>query len=114
MSRTIMAEVKREETNARVLAALETGPLTRKQIEMKTGMNDTTIFFCVRRLVNEGRVKLADGQTIKNGGRSGRAALWTLDMQPETTQRVVKSWGGPVSRHPQDVAFYGEYQREAA
>jgi len=114
MSGTIMSEIKREETNSLVINALKSGPLTRKQIANEVGKSDAAIWLCIRRLVTAHRVKLADGQNVKNGGRSGRAAFWTLDTEPDIKQQVVKSWNCAVRRHPQDVALFGEYRREAA
>ena len=114
MSGTIMSEIKREETNSLVINALKSGPRTRKQIASEVGKSDAAIWLCISRLVIAHRVKLAAGQNLKNGGRSGRAAFSTLDTEPDVKQTVVKSWNGAVRRHPQDVALFGEYQREVA
>lgn len=105
-----------EETDDRVQAVLRPGPKTMAELADETGLCVSTIWFCVKRLVNQKRVRPVEGPKaiIHAERRAGRSTRYEIDNESESKQLRVSSWNSEARRHPQDVALFGEYKRRAA
>lgn len=102
-----------EETDDRVEAVLRLGPKTMAELAYETGLCVSTIWFCVKRLVKQKRVRAVEEPKAvrRNAVRAGRSTRFEIDDTPEAMQVRVTTWSGEARRHPQDVALFGEYRR---
>ncbi|HJP69524.1 MAG TPA: replication-relaxation family protein [Sphingomicrobium sp.] len=103
---------QRQETDDKVVAAFEKhGVLSRAQVVEQTGFDDEAVRRAMDRLRDAGMIqKLKQRDASGKGGR--QAALYALG-----TEEDAPIERGPteilIHRHPQDVAFFGEYRRVA-
>lgn len=110
---TKLAARQRQETDARIEAIFEKhGQLSRAQVVKISGIADSTVHLSIERLRKDGVLrKLTDRR--RDGARGMMACIYEIGVEED-----APLFRGPVSfeihRHPQDVAFFGEYQREAA
>lgn len=108
---TFKAMRDRARTDGKVLRALrEHGELTRTEVSESTGLSDSTVWLSMGRLIDSGKVREVEG-SMRRVPRGNLAKLYELgDGRGRQKVEVVKG----VHRHPQDVAFFGEYERRAA
>lgn len=104
--------VQREETDTRVMAAMEAKPggLSFAQLSEATGYPMSTVENSVHRLRRNGFVRKLDER--RRVGKSGiPACVYDLGDEADTWRPMAPVF--TPFRHPMDVAFYGEYRRAA-
>ena len=106
-----VAAAERIMTNERVIDALEKhGALSVEQLVWKTELAKSAVQNAIERLRRDGEVKRLD-ERRRVGQRGVPAHLYELGIEDLDKPKPAKF---VVRRHPQDVALFGEYRREAA
>lgn len=103
---------KRQRDDDKVVAAFEThGSLSRAQVVEYTGLDDQTVKRAMDRLRDAGMIRKLDERRAMGKG-SRQAAIYDLGVEEDAPIKHA-----PVHiiihRHPQDVAFFGEFTRAA-
>ena len=107
------ASIEREGIDAEVIAALRESkePLSLAQLSQETGYPMSTIEKSMDRLRRHGEARMRDER--RPVGKFGNLAN-VYEIGDETEQPIRGASVVFVAfRHPQDVAFFGEYRRAA-
>lgn len=115
MGSTAYSDKIKQDTDDKVLDALQTGPLAISQIAAIVGLSNSGVSYSIKRLVAEGYVRETGVKVLTS--KLARGAAWGMTFElgnpREMMQRVVRKWEAEPFRHWQDAALFGEYARAA-
>jgi predicted ArsR family transcriptional regulator len=111
-----------EANERRILRVLEKGgvDLTADEISDRSKISRAATFQRLKSLLSRGLVVELDARKPRSG-KGCTAILWRIvdgaieefDLQKERAAIRSEAITAPVFRHPQDIAFFGDYRRAA-
>lgn len=115
MGATAYSDKIKQDTDERVLDALQAGPLAVSQIAKIIGLSYSGVACSLERLCREGYAR-ETGVKVRTS-EFARGAAWGMTFElgnpREMTQKIVRQWDEKPFRDWRDVALFGEYARAA-